>query len=278
MLRVEKTTRSAYRSMYLLLLLIAACVDGRLRRPRVGAEGAVWIHGWCRRIVKAMQIEYSVDGALPTGGAVVSNHLSYLDILLFSAVTPFVMVAKKELRGWPLLGWLTAQAGTVYVERSEDIRPGASRQSHAEVNGMMAEAFASGLPVLFFPEGTTTTGDAVLPFRRGLFHSVLNGGIPLRVAALHLAIGEGNGSATVAEDVCFVGDALFGPHIFGCLGLRGLKARVSFGGEVLARDDRFVLSRAAHGAVSELQEGLACGVEATATVGQRYQGSFVEAL
>ncbi|NYF79469.1 lysophospholipid acyltransferase family protein [Granulicella arctica] len=244
--------RSIWRSLYLLLLLIAARLDGRFfSRPRMGAEGAIWIHGWSKRIVRAMGIEYSVGGNLPLSGAVVSNHLSYLDILLYSAIAPFVMVAKRQVRSWPLLGWLTAQAGTVYVERSEDVI-GRKRQTHAEVNAQMAAAYASGLPVLFFPEGTTTDGMQVLPFRRGLFHSVLNDEVPLRVATLRFELGEGNGAATVGEDVCFVGDALFGPHIFRFLGLRGVTAKVRFGEEIVTRSDRFVLSQGAQARVAEM--------------------------
>jgi 1-acyl-sn-glycerol-3-phosphate acyltransferase len=223
-----------------------------------------------------MGISCAVDGVLPTGGVVVSNHLSYLDILLFSAITPFVMVAKKELRGWPLLGWLTAQAGTVYVERSEDAVPGRPRQSHDEVNSMMAEAYRSGLPVLFFPEGTTTDGTQHLPFRRGLFHSVLNGGIPLRVAALQYELGPENEGATVGEDVCFVGDDLFAPHIFGCLGLGSLTAHIRFGEEVLARDDRFVLAQSAREAVAELYDALPR--TSVAAVEHRCEGSLMQAL
>jgi 1-acyl-sn-glycerol-3-phosphate acyltransferase len=253
---IRSIFRSIYRSMYLLLLLVAATVDGRIRRPRVGAEGAIWIHGWCRRIVATLQIECSYEGALPRNGALVSNHLSYLDILLYSATTPFIMVAKHELRSWPLLGWLTAQAGTVYVQRSEDVKPGETRQSYAEVNRMMAEAYASGLPVLFFPEGTTTNGEQVLPFRRGLFHSILDGDVPLRTAALGFEIDSGNTIGCVGEHVCFVGDALFAPHLFRCLGLQGLRARIRFGEEVQARADRFMLSAAAFACVSGLHAGL----------------------
>ncbi|WP_263383405.1 lysophospholipid acyltransferase family protein [Granulicella arctica] len=270
---MSKLCRSLYRSAYLLILLIAASIDGRIRRPKVGAEGAIWIHNWCHRIVNALRIECTIKGSLPTSGAVVSNHLSYLDILLYSATTPFVMVAKKELRSWPLLGWLTAQAGTVYVQRSEDRRPGELRQEHSEVNGMMAEAYASGLPVLFFPEGTTTDGEQVLPFRRGLFHSVLNGGIPLRTAALQFQVGERDRTAIVGRDVCFVGDALFGPHIFQCLGLHELKAQIKFGGEVLQREDRFVLSQSAHAAVSELHGSLADRPKYASEIERRYEKS-----
>jgi 1-acyl-sn-glycerol-3-phosphate acyltransferase len=221
----------------LVVLLLAATIDLWLRRPRVGAEGAVWIHGWCRRIVAAMGIECRVTGTLPSSGAVVSNHLSYLDILLYSAARPFVMVSKTEVRAWPLLGRLTARAGTVYVDR------GGGPATYPQVNRAMAEAYQTGLPVLFFPEGTTTDGSEVLPFRRGLFHSVLNNGVELRTAALRYSIGDGNGKATVAEDVCWWGDALFGPHIFKCLGLKDLSAHLDFDHEVVEGMDRFALSQ-----------------------------------
>ena len=242
----------------LLFLLLSATIDGRwLRQATVPApkerSGST---GWCRRFLRAAGVEYSVEGVPPSSGAVVSNHMSYLDVMVYSAIRPFVMVAKREVRSWPLLGWLTAQAGTVYVDRSEDIEPGATRQTHAEVNAKMAEAYGSGLPVLFFPEGTTTDGSGVLPFRRGLFHSILNRGVTLRVAAIRLALGEGNGTATVGEDVCFVGDALFAPHLFRLLGLRGITARVVFGDEVVSRDDRFSLSRGAREEVVALYEGM----------------------
>jgi lyso-ornithine lipid O-acyltransferase len=249
---LHRLMRSVWRSLLFVVLLVAAMVDCWIRRPRVGAEGAVWIHGWCRRIVRVLGFACSVEGELPSGGAVVSNHLSYLDILLYSSVQPFVMVAKTEVRGWPLLGWLTAQAGTVYVER------GGGPKTYPRVNAAMAEAYRSGLPVLFFPEGTTTDGAGVLPFRRGLFHSVLNEGVALRASVLRYSLEEHavNGEATVAEDVCWWGDMTFGLHMFWFLGLKGLRARVRFGDEVVERADRFVLSETAQRVIAEMYEGL----------------------
>ena len=243
--------RALVRFICVVVLLLVASLDWWVRRPRVGAEGAVWIHGWCRRLVKVVGVEWSVVGELPIGGAVVSNHLSYLDILLYSAVTPFVMVAKLEVRGWPLFGWLTSRAGTVYVMR------GGGPSTYGRVNAAMAAAYRSGLPVLFFPEGTTTDGSGVLPFRRGLFHSVLNEGVPLRVAALRYSLEDVG--ASVEEDVCWWGDALLAPHLWRLLGLKGIKAEICFGGEVVERGDRFVLSEGARGAVVEMYAG--SGVE-----------------
>jgi lyso-ornithine lipid O-acyltransferase len=250
------TLRSVWRSLLFLMLLCGAVVDWWVRRPEVGAQGAVWIHGWCRRIVRWLGFRCEVDGRLPVDGAVVSNHLSYLDILIYSSVRPFVMVAKTEVRGWPLFGWITSRAGTVYVER------GGGPKTYRRVNAEMAEAYRSGLPVLFFPEGTTTDGAEVLPYRRGLFHSVLNEGVALRTAALRYELESCwvNEVATVGEDVCWWGEMGFVPHIFRVLGLRGLSATVRFGEDVLQRADRFVLSETAWEQVSTMYEGMA-GVE-----------------
>jgi lyso-ornithine lipid O-acyltransferase len=271
-LTVYRLLRSVLRSMLFVGMLVAASVDYRVRRPRVGAEGAIWIHGWCRRIVGALGLRCSVEGTLPRGGAVVSNHLSYLDILLYSSVQPFVMVAKTEVRSWPLLGWLTAQAGTVYVER------GGGPRTYPGVNAAMAKAYRSRLPVLFFPEGTTTDGASVLPFRRGLFHSVLNNGVALRTAVVRYALDSHavNGDATVQEDVCWWGDMTFGPHMFRFLGLRGLRARIQFGDEVVERADRFVLSEMAQGVVEEMYRGLDGGVGAV--MDWENEAELVEAL
>jgi 1-acyl-sn-glycerol-3-phosphate acyltransferase len=254
--------RSILRSVVFVSLLLAAVLDGQFRKMflgmKVGAEGSVWVSRWCRRIMRAMQLECVIEGPIPKAGerglAVVSNHLSYLDILTMSATRPFIMVSKVEVRGWPLLGWITAQAGTVYVQRS-DLK-GGKTQTHAEVNAMMAEAFRSGLPVLFYPEGTTTGGETILPFRRGLFNSVVYDNVPVKTSAMTYTMGAGNGDATVAKDVCFVGDAEFGPHLFKALGLKNLKVRVKFGAEEIAGSDRFELAFKSRDAVIDLYEGL----------------------
>jgi 1-acyl-sn-glycerol-3-phosphate acyltransferase len=142
----------------------------------------------------------------------------------------------------------------------------------------MAEAYRSGLPVLFFLKGTTTDGayedGDVMSFRRGLFHSVLNEGVPLRVAALGYSLVHENGEATVGQNICWWGDMFLGPHLFRFLALRGVRVEVRFGAEVVARADRFVLSETAREAVVELYEGLSrCESHAV-----RYEAELVEAL
>jgi 1-acyl-sn-glycerol-3-phosphate acyltransferase len=245
---MARTIRGIVRSAMIVVLLSVAVLHGKLLKRLgwmvPGPDGAAWAHRWCRRILWALGIECEVDGSLPDAGggmlAVVSNHMTYLDVLLYSAIRPFVMVSKSEVRRWPLIGWITAQAGTVYLQRAASRSP--RTQTQEDVNALMAAAFRSGLPVLFFPEGTTGDGSGILPFRRGLFNSVVEDKVPVRVAAMRWELARPNPGASVANDVCFVGDAEFAPHLFGFLGLAGVKVRVRFGEEILRSDDRLELA------------------------------------
>ncbi len=221
------------------------------------------MHAWCRRIVRWLGIVCTIDGPIPAAGenspAVVSNHLTYLDILVYSATRPFVMVAKSEVRHWPLIGWITAQAGTIYVQRA-DVKGGRT-QTYDEVNAAMAEAFRSGLPVLFFPEGTTSDGTSgVLPFRRGLFHSVLRAGVQLKTAAVAYSLDVPDDETSLANHVCFVGDAEFGPHLFRCLGITGLHVHVCFGEQAVEGQDRFALALRAQEHVARHYDALTSGM------------------
>lgn len=191
--------------------------------------------------MQILRVTWSVSGEIPQDGALVCNHVSYLDILLFAAQGPFVMVAKSEVSRWPLLGWITKQSGTVYVVR------GGGPATYPAVNEAMAEAFRSGLPVLFFPEGTTTDGSCVLPFRRGLFHSVLNEDVPLHIAALRYS----------DDSACWWGNDLLLPHILHVAGMEGLHAELRFGPVIQQRRDRFELAATARELIVQLREDLA---------------------
>jgi 1-acyl-sn-glycerol-3-phosphate acyltransferase len=212
--------RSLGRSVRLAGMFAVAGTELLVKRPATREARADWLHRFAARAIRKLEIEIDVDGTFPEHGAVISNHLSYLDIVVFAALHPCVFVSKAELQTVPVLGWMTTMAGTVYVARGHG---GSAMKARS---GIQAAADA-GLPVVFFPEGTTTNGSRLLKFHSGLLAQAMESGMRVTAAYVRYNLGEGN-KATVADDVCYWGDAKMLPHIFKLLGLRGLRAKVRF--------------------------------------------------
>jgi len=199
-----------------------------MKRPATREARADWLHRFCARALREMSIEIDVAGAFPGRGALISNHLSYLDIVVYAALHPCVFVSKEEIRSWPVVGWMTTMAGTVYVARGHG---GSAMRAR---KGMQA-ALDAGLPVVFFPEGTTSNGSGLLRFHSGLLGQVMAGNAPVTAAFLKYSLGVGNEpDVTVADDVCYWGDGSMVAHIFKFLGLRGVRVEVRFGENPIA--------------------------------------------
>lgn len=212
--------RSMWRVIRLLGVLLLASMQLIVRRPSTRQERAMWLHQLCRRATKTFGVEVGVRGPFPERGVLIANHLSYLDFVVFASISPCVFVSKAEVEGWPLLGWMTTMAGTVYVHRGR-------RGSAKEAGDGMRAVTDAGLPVVFFPEGTTSNGEAVLRFHSGLLAEALASEQPVTGAYLRYTLTRDNGSRTVRDDVAYWGEQPMPPHIFRFLGLRGVRAEVA---------------------------------------------------
>ncbi|MFN0128126.1 MAG: lysophospholipid acyltransferase family protein [Verrucomicrobiales bacterium] len=162
-----------------------------------------------------MELEHR--GAPSKSGMIVSNHLSYLDILAFSSIAPCAFVAKKEVSGWPVLGLFAKMAGTIFVDRSR-------RSDVEEANLRIAEALAAGVVVVLFAEGTSSDGSSVLPFRSSLLEPVILCGC----AAVPAAIGYHLDEGSVSDEVCYWRDMTLLPHLLNLFGKRRVRAWVAF--------------------------------------------------
>ncbi|MFI1395781.1 lysophospholipid acyltransferase family protein [Streptomyces sp. NPDC020681] len=137
---------------------------------------------WARAVVRAFGVRIRIVGRpyAPRGSLVVANHISWLDIPLIAAALPGRMLAKTEVRHWPLLGPLAARGGTFFVERDRlRTLPGTVRE--------MASALEGGARVIAFPEGSTWCGREQGRFRHAVFQSALDAGAsvqPLRITYL----------------------------------------------------------------------------------------------
>lgn len=213
--------RSVARSFQLAGYFLKYGTELLVRRPKTRDARADWLHRFAAAALHGLGIEFTAHGAFPERGALISNHLSYLDIVVYAALHPCVFVSKAEVADFPVLGWMTKMAGTVFVARGH----GGSALKARE--GLEA-AFRADLPVVFFPEGTTTNGEGMLKFHSGLLAQVRSAGAPVTAAHICYRLGEDNGDVTVGDDVCYWGDAILVPHIFRLLGLRGIHAEVEF--------------------------------------------------
>jgi 1-acyl-sn-glycerol-3-phosphate acyltransferase len=220
--------RAAGRSVRLVGMFVVAGTELAVKRPSTREERADWLHRFCARALRGMGIEISVAGRFPERGAVISNHLSYLDIVVFAALHPCVFVSKAEIRSWPVVGWMTTMSGTVYVARGHGGSAMKARQG-------MQSVVDAGLPVVFFPEGTTSNGGGLLKFHSGLLTQAIGGGAPVTAAFIRYEFETDNGpDVSVAADVCYWGDRNMLRHVFKFLGLRGVRAEVRFAEEPIA--------------------------------------------
>ncbi|MFK0115649.1 lysophospholipid acyltransferase family protein [Streptomyces sp. NPDC090994] len=202
---------------------------------------AALVRRWCRWIVRACGVRVRITGGAPPAGGLllVANHVSWLDVPLLAAVRPARMVAKTEVRGWPVAGWLAARGGVLFIERDRlRALPGTVARIAAELRG--------GAAVAAFPEGSTWCGRAGGPFRRAVFQAALDAGVPVQpVRIRYLEDGR-----TVSTTPAFVGEDTLLASLWRVASARGLVAEVRVRPVVPAGacSDRRALARAAEGA------------------------------
>ena len=192
-------------------------------------------------MLAALEVEVNVSGSLPGGGMVICNHLGYLDVLVIAAHGPAVFVSTTAVRKWPIIGKLLERAGAILAERGN---PRSAGKTAAEIS----EALANGLPVILFPEGTSSDGSSVLPFKPTLLQAALDSRAEVWPAAIiYEAVG-----GDMATDMCYWGDAVFLPHIIRLAGLKRASAWLAFGEAIPRFDDRKLAAKRLHSEVSLL--------------------------
>lgn len=176
--------RLAWRLARLVLHLVQGLLTCALVFPWAGAglrerlvrRWSARLLGICRVRVEhlpgAPSLEKPLEHAL-----IVSNHISWLDIFLINSRYPCRFVAKAEIRAWPVVGWLVAQAGTVFIARG-------NRRDLRHIFKGLVDALGQGQRVAFFPEGTTASQGGLLPFHANLFEAAIDAQVPVQPVAL----------------------------------------------------------------------------------------------
>ena len=214
--------RSVARSLKLAGYFVAYSIELIVKRPATREARADWLHRFCAQVLKGMGVTTTVIGRPPDRGALISNHLGYVDIVLYAGLHPCVFCSKAEIAKWPVLGWMAKMSGTVFVER------GAGGSAQKAMEGMR-QAVDTGLPITFFPEGTTTNGKELLPFKSGLLWQLLAVDAPVTAAFVTYTLTQDNGpDITVEDNVNYWGETPILSHIFRFVALKGVHAEVRF--------------------------------------------------
>lgn len=162
---------------------------------------------------------------------IVSNHLSYLDMLIFLANFPSNFVTSMEVKETPVLGPISQLAGSLYVERRN------KRNILSEIKEI-EDALSNGLNVTVFPEATSTNGEQVLGFKRSLFQSAINTKLPVLPLTLnYLKVDEESLSRKNRDKVCWYGDMGFAPHLWELCHCSSVEALLTFSHPVEVRDN-----------------------------------------
>ncbi|HTQ80778.1 MAG TPA: 1-acyl-sn-glycerol-3-phosphate acyltransferase [Thermoanaerobaculia bacterium] len=202
-----------------------------------------FFRGWAGIILALLRIRVHTSGVAPEPPfLLVANHLSYLDVLVLASRLPCVFVSKAEVQGWPLLGPICTSLGTIYIDRGQ-------RREIPRVLAAIEAALDRGLGVVFFPEGTSSKGETVAPFKSPLLE------LPVRLgrAVHHATLGYRTlpGEPPAHDAVCFWGSAHFASHAWGILGLRGVAATLHLDPEPITEADRKILAERLRQAILE---------------------------
>ena len=198
---------------------------------------------WARATAGLLGTRIAVNGTPPQAPFfMVSNHLSYMDIVTLASQLDCIFIAKSDVAGWPVLGSLCRSMGTIFVDRN-------SRKDVLRVNALIQAALAAGKGVLLFPEGTSTAGFEVLPFHSALLEPAARAGYPVSYATLRYQTPASEPPAHLS--VCWWGEMTFPSHLYRLLQLTSFDAIVAFGSHSIRADDRKLLAKKLWDAVKE---------------------------
>jgi len=204
------------------------------------------IEDWSGKLLSILNIRVAIHGATPKatdhGILFVANHISWIDIWAIKQAHPVYFVAKSEVRGWPAIGWLAQQTGTLFIER-------ARRQDTGRTADSMEQALREGKSLCLFPEGTTTDGTELKPFKTGLLQAAINSEAKVWPIAIRYPDADGGVNTQVAYD----GDITLLQSFSSVLKQLEIRVELHFAAPIHALDqERRHLSHQARHAISSL--------------------------
>jgi len=202
------------------------------------------LRGWGKATASVLSIQIDVEGPKPDPPFfLVSNHLSYVDIIVLFSTLNTTFVAKSEVKSWPVLGWIAQSIGIVFIDRKR-------KMDIARVNREISGKVSEERGLTLFPEGTTSPGEKILPFRTPLLEYPASSELGVSCCALHYSLESEEKSAH--EIVCWWGDAPLHSHLYRLATEKNIRATIVFGDNRYHDTDRKILAGNLHRCVTNL--------------------------
>jgi 1-acyl-sn-glycerol-3-phosphate acyltransferase len=147
------------------------------------------IKWWCGGLLRAFHIQVNTFGSLPPantqGVMFVANHVSWADIHALNSLIPLRFVAKSDIKNWPIFGYLVTKANALFIDRSK-------RQHAARVVETVSDSLKAGDNLCYFPEGTTSDGTHMLPFKSSVLQAAINANTQIWPVAIRYINADGS--------------------------------------------------------------------------------------
>lgn len=181
-------------SLHTLVGLVIASTLFPFAGNQIKAKLIQW---WCSRLLAAFNIQVKVIGNPPTSATfssntmLVANHISWSDIHALNSLVPLRFIAKSEIKNWPIFGYLVSKANTLFIDRSK-------RQDAKRTIDIAYASLQNGDNLCFFPEGTTTDGTEIKPFKSSLIQAAILAKSSIWPVAIHYPNSDGSINTKIA--------------------------------------------------------------------------------
>ncbi len=222
-------------TFYALFIRFCCGKGGIEATKRLSKAARVWGAG----LTRILNIQVKLYGNTNNvKGLIVSNHLSYMDILVTASTFPLRFTPKAEISKWPFLGWFIGISDPIWIDRN-------SRQSSKKTLNEFIETLKNEINLIIFPEGTTTDSKVeLLPFKSTTFEAAAKGQLPIYPILLHYKEDDDH-------IISWFGDATLLPHVWKVIGMKKIEAEVHILDPIISHGkNRKEFSHAAHEAMN----------------------------